>query len=179
MEQKLEKFQDEEEKQLIEQKKSNLIFFDIPELDSENLEERIAHDREAFFTLYDIEEDNYDEETVQNMYRVGAKKEGKTRPMIVKFLDEETKMKYLKESRDLALEINGTDTRIYVSQDMTKNQRAKLKKLTAEKKERNKKGEKLVIKNLQLVKRNFRKEDEKVKDGPPVRVSYRSLYVRK
>ena len=54
----------------------------------------------------------------------------------MKFLDEETKTKYLKESRDPALEVDGEEESIYVSQDMTENQRTKYKKLVAELKAR-------------------------------------------
>ena len=97
----------------------------------------------------------------------------------MKFLDGD-KTKYLKESRDLALEVDGEEERIYViSQDMT-NQRTKHKKLVAELKARRGRGEKdIAIRDYQTVKRNFRKEDEKTEDGPPVRVSYRSLFVPK
>ena len=133
-----------------------------------------------FFTLYDIEEGSFQEKTIQNMFRIGKKEEEKIRPLVVKFLDEETKTKYLKESRDPAFEEDGEEERIYVSQDMTKNQRTKYKKLVAELKARRGRGEKdIAIRDYQTVKRNFRKEDEKTEDGPPVRVSYRSLFVPK
>ena len=75
-----------------------------------------------FFTLYDIEEGSFQEKTIQNMFRIGKKEEEKIRPLVVKFLDEETKTKYLKESRDPALEVDGEEERIYVSQDITENQ---------------------------------------------------------
>ena len=180
-EKKLESYQDEREKKLIEEKKSNIIYFDIPELKSSEIEERISHDRQAFFTLYDIEENGFDEESIQNMYRVGPTKENKTRPLIVRFKDEETKTTYLRKSRDLALCVNGEDTRIYASQDMTRNQRSKLKKLTTEVKARREKGEEVVIRDFQIVKKNFRKktEEEEQVEEPAVRVSYRSLFVRR
>ena len=182
IEKKLEKYQDEDEKKLIEEKKCNIIFFDIPELDSKDIAERISHDRNAFFNLYDIDEDSFDDSTIQNMYRVGPKKDDKTRPLIVRFDQEETKLSYLRKSRDLALGVNGKDQRVYACQDMTKNQRARLKKLKAELKQRKDKGEKVVIRDFQIVKANFQKkkeeEDEEV-EAQPVRVSYRSLFVRR
>ena len=59
----------------------------------------------------------------------------------MKFLDGD-KTKYLKESRDFALEVDGEEKRIHViSEDIT-NQRTKNKKLVAELKARRGRGEK-------------------------------------
>ena len=119
---KLVTFQDEDEKETNRRKKNNLVLINVPEPKATKTENRIKEDREMFFTLYDIEEGSFQEKTIQNMFRIGRKEDEKIRPLVVKFLDEETKTKYLKESRDPAFEVDGEEERIYVSQDMTKNQ---------------------------------------------------------
>ena len=106
IEQKLDKFQEKEEKELIEEKKNNLVLFNVPESLSENLETRMRHDRTMFLTLYDVQEEDFNDEEVKVMYRIGGKEAKKPRPMLVKFLENEPKLKYLKQSGDLALTVD-------------------------------------------------------------------------
>ena len=74
---KLVNYQDEDEKKLMEEKNNNLVLFNVPEPKATKTENRIKEDREMFFTLYDIEEGSFREETIQNMFRIGKRRKKK------------------------------------------------------------------------------------------------------
>ena len=178
IEEKLDKFQDIEERQLIEEKKNNVIMFNVPELASVIPEDRLRHDRSKFIEIFKIREENFDDETIESMYRVGKRDSEKVRPILIKFCDEETKMKYLKESRDLKIKVGDEEERIYVSNDLTRNQREKTKQLATEIKKRRDQGEEnLVIRNFQIVKKDFPTSDGR--DGPMKRPSWKRLFSKK
>ena len=175
---KLDKIQDAEEKQLIEEKKNNLVLFNMPELQSKDPENRLRHDREKFLELFKIQEEDFDDECIESMYRVGKHEAEKSRPTIVKFSNTETKMKYLNESRDVTLQIDGVESRVIVTHDMTRNQRAKIKELATEIKRRKSNGENnWVIRNFQIVEKNFQTEDGR--DGPMKKPSWKKLFIKK
>ena len=179
---KLSRFKQQEEKDIIEEKKNNIVLFNVPESTSDDIKTRMKHDRRMFLLTYEIEEENFNDKTVKQMHRVGKKQSEKARPMVIKFTENETKMEYLKKSGDLAIAVNGEDQRIYASHDMTKDQRAKIKKLAAEVKTRKDNGEKdVVIRNYQIVKkRNFQKAGEgttqQKSDRGPARVRWDKLF---
>ena len=103
IEEKFEQIDDQAEKDLIEKKKQNLIYFNIPESSSKNIEERLRHDRKMFMDIYKMDDQSFADSDVETAYRVGKKEEKKNRPMIVRFCDEDTKTHFLKESRDLSI----------------------------------------------------------------------------
>ena len=149
-----EELEDKREAELIEEKKNNIVLFNVPESLSEDCESRMRHDRDMFLTLYNIEENDFADETVKVMHRVGSKEAKKPRPMVVKFINNEDKAKYLKDSGDLALSVDGKDVQIYATNDRTRKQRETMKNLTTEIKERRKAGEEdIVIRNFRIIKK--------------------------
>ena len=182
IEQKLDKFQEKEEKDLIEEKKNNLVLFNVPESLSENQETRMRHDREMFLTLYDIQEEEFKDEEVKVMYRIGGKDAKKPRPMLVKFIENQPKLKYLKLSGDLALNVDEEEIKIYATHDRTPEQRQKMKELTQKVKDRRDKGETdIVIRNFRIVKKKTAppEGDQTQNRGPNRPVRWNKLFWKK
>ena len=119
--------QNHEEEKLIERKKNNLIYFKIPEINSESIEARIRHD---FERLKDINgEDNIDAQEISNVFRVGKKSET-ARPLIVKFKDQITKEKYIERTfgKKLTVKKGHEIIEIGVTHDRTEKQRTETKR---------------------------------------------------
>lgn len=127
------------ETELIEKKKCNLIFFKIPESNSENVETRIKHDYDCMKQV--IGEQNTDPTDIVNIFRVGKKNEdGRARPLIVKYHDVKIKQKYCNMAfgKNLKLRANNEIIDIAVSHDKTIKQREESKKRFEQNKVRNK-----------------------------------------
>ena len=103
---KLDKLENQEEKQLIEQKKNNMVLFNVPESLSKDKVARMTHDRKMFLTIYDVNEEEFDDKCINVIHRIGNSEAQKPRPMIIKFAKQETKDKYLQLSGDLALTVD-------------------------------------------------------------------------
>ena len=150
------------EKELIKKKRNNLIYFNIPESSSENIEDKLKHD---FGMLEQIYGRNYlKSENIENLFRVGKKVEEGNRPLIVKFSDRQTKEVFVEKSigrdKDLILKYRNENIKISVSHDRTKNQREIYKNLRNELSRRKEaeSNDKLIIRNGRIVEQNFPSE---------------------
>ena len=115
------------ERELVEKKKNNLIYFNLPESSSENPEERINHDFECFSKVLGPSVDPTD---ISNIFRIGKKCIDKPRPLIVRFQDLKSKQKYCDLSFDRSLKLlwNNESIKIGSAHDKTKTQREASKK---------------------------------------------------
>ena len=145
---------DTEEKNLIEKKKYNLIYFRVPESSSGDNSERMKHDFESIRKLY--EPGFLKSSHISNLFRVG-KKSNNARPLVVKFTDIQTKntIKDLSFGKKLTLKTNQSEIlEISVSHDRTPKQREYFKKLHDElaKQKRESGDDTLVIRNGKIVR---------------------------
>ena len=110
------------EAELIEKKRRNLIFFKIPESNSDDIETRIKQDYEFLTQLFG--RPNIIPKDIVNIFRVG-KKSDRPRPLIVKFQDLNIKEKYCKLAfgKNLKLRTNNESVEVAVTHDKTKKQR--------------------------------------------------------
>ena len=173
IEEKIENIEAEKvEKELIEAKKNNLVYFGIPETVAEEPAEKLEYDRGVFIEINGEKEEEFDDEQITDMFRIGKKSENAPRPLIVKFKDFETRSEYLKNGVNLK---NDDGSKIFVNLDLTPTQRAERKNLVKQMNHRRENGEpNLVIRNNKIVdKENFRK------DNPPKRVNWRNHILKK
>ena len=113
---------DPSELELIEKKKCNLIFFRIPENESEIAETRIKHDYDCLVKI--IGQQECDPTDIANIFRVD-KKSDRPRPLIVKFHDIKIKQKYcnLVFGKELKLRVQNESIGVAVTHDKTMKQR--------------------------------------------------------
>ena len=144
-----------DEREAIEKKKNNLIFFKIPESSSEIVEDRLKHDFDCLRELYQPE--FVEQNEINNLFRVGKKNDLNARPLIVKFRDYDIKEKYITETfgKELSLTRNNEIIKIAATHDKTEKQREEYKLCREELKERSKNEEDLIIRGNKVVK-NFR-----------------------
>ena len=122
-----------------EERGENIVVYGVEEAKEEDPEERKRKDNEKMKELAEV----IGVEVKGGMevkFRAGKKKEGeeRPRPMIVKVEDEETRQKLLSNARRLAR--NDDWRRVFVSPDMTYQQREEAR--NEEKKERKSEGKK-------------------------------------
>ena len=136
---------------LIESKKSNLIYFNIPESDSDNISDRMKHDFKLVSETYkNVKIDHTD---ITTLYRVGKKSE-RARPLVVKYKNIDRKNEILSSSSKLSVKYRTTSYEVFVSIDRTPIQREVHKKLVDELKNRKSNGESdLVIRNGKIIKK--------------------------
>ena len=72
------------EKELIEKKRCNLIYFNVSECHDDNIETRIKHDYDYIKNMYGPS--NASKDHISNIFRIG-KKGDKPRPLIIKFTE--------------------------------------------------------------------------------------------
>ncbi len=151
------------ESQNILERKNNLLFFKIPESDSDDYALRMEYDFSCVKTLYE----NYcviEPKNVKNLFRIGKKEDGKVRPLLVKFENSELKTNLLRNSKDLKLMDSGNASvyKIGVSPDRTQMERDTHKNLVNQIKERTTKGEKdLIIRGGKILKlQDFQKRTQ-------------------
>ena len=151
---------DLDEQQNRENRKKNLIFFGIPETSDSGLEDRMEND---FCNIAECLEGKTDikRNEIKDMFRLGKKPENnetgtvKVRPLLVKFHEEE-KLRVLKVSNDLELQVNHEIKTVFVSHDLTAKQREEVKTLRAELKRRKDGGENnLIIRGNKIVEYQF------------------------
>lgn len=152
---------DREETELIEAKKCNLIYFNVPESSKEESTDRMKDDFKLLTESYS------DTKIVPNdinaIFRVGKKDDNVTRPVVVKFANVETRKRVLTANEDLKLKFNDEIINIFVSVDRTQKQREVHKKLVNELRRRKDAGDTdLVIRNDKIVT-NFRKTNGNTK----------------
>ena len=149
--------QNSEEKELIESKKRNLVYFNVPESTEDSPADRMKYDFGKLEEAYKNEALAHND--IETLYRVG--KRGETnRPLIVKFKNDQTRSRILGSSSKLNIKHDNEVRPIYVSIDRTPKQREEHKKLVEELKGRKRNGETdLVIRNNKIVK-NFQANPE-------------------
>ena len=125
-----------QERELIEKKKNNLIFFKVPESNDENPESRIKDDYKCLSDIFG--QQNIDPEDISNIFPVGKKSEENMRLLVVKFVDLQTKQKYSDKAFDAELKLlrNNEVIKIGVAHDRTKKQREESRKRYEERKSR-------------------------------------------
>ena len=96
--------------------------------------------------------EGFNPDHVKNAYRIGKKREDKTRPVVIRFIDVTTRLNVLKMDN---LVYNGeSETPLYVDTDKTRRQVAEHKKLFLELQSRRDEGESdLVIRNGKIIKK--------------------------
>ena len=138
-----------EEDLLIENKKDNLVIFGMPESNTEDKKEELLEDYRKIVMIYDGKAE-IQQEDLKHMTRIGAKSNGKIRPIKIT-LNPNKRKELLTRNRDLKLLENNTITKIYVSTDRTKKQREADKVLREELKRRKQTDPNLVIRNSKIV----------------------------
>ena len=119
-----------------EARKDNLVFFNIPESNNDDAENRKLHDISTVIELFDTEFDI--QTTATNPVRLGKKQLNARypRPLRVTVEDEQMKWKVLKASKNLKDPRKEENKLIYIKRDMTRMERgmeADLRKQLAEK----------------------------------------------
>ena len=143
------------EYELIESKKCNIVYYNVPESSKNESADRMKDDFDLITKSYS--ETAIAHTDVTSIFRVGKKDDNKARPIVVKYINLETKKRILNGSENLKLLYNNESINIYVSVDRTPKQREEHKKLVTELKQRRDGGETdIVIRNDKIV-RNFRK----------------------
>ena len=143
------------EYELIESKKCNIVYYNVPESSKNESADRMKDDFDLIKKSYS--ETDIAHTDVTSIFRVGKKDDNKARPVVVKYINLETKKRILNGSENLKLLFNNESINIYVSVDRTPKQREEHKKLVTELKQRRDGGETdIVIRNDKIV-RNFRK----------------------
>ena len=148
-----------QENDLIESKKSNLIYFNIPESDCENAADRMKEDFALVNATYDDLELRPTD--VYTLFRVGKKMNDRPRPLILKFISVEKKKEVLSGSGKLKLKHNNVSRDVFVSIDRTPKQREEHRKLVDELKQKKSadSNDNYVIRNGRIVK-NFREANQ-------------------
>ena len=142
---------DRKETELIRSKEQNLVFFNVPESDEDNVGERMKFD---FNLLSEAYKQELKHDQISSLFRVGKKGE-KVRPLIVKFKSVEIKNNMLKKTSKMNIKHDNEVRPIYVAIDRTEKQREEHRKLVSELRERKSRGENdLIIRNNKIVK-NF------------------------
>ena len=152
---------DLEEQKNIEWRKKNIIFFGVPEVDSEDIEEELNLEFKMVQHALTGKETIAHEEVV-DILRLGKKLESnatKPRPLLFKMDTEENKQRILKATGDLSIKANNEKIPIYASNDPTKKQRDELNELKAQLKKIKEKGEENIgIRGNKIVKLHFFRE---------------------
>ena len=157
-----------EKSELIETKKANLIYFNVPESKNEDVGERMKHDFEMLSSAYQNEK--IDHSDITTIFRVGKRIADKDRPLVVKFSTIEKKNSTLQASRNLSVKVDREIRKIYATPDRTPKQREEHKKLVAEMKAKNGESDDTwIIRNGKVVK--------KIRDSNPnPRVKWADLF---
>ena len=138
-----------EEDILIEKKKDNLVIFGMPEPHTEDKKEELLEDYRRIEKIYEGKVE-LRQEDLKHMTRIGAKGNGKIRPIQIT-LSPNKRKELLTRNKDLKLLEDSTSTNIYVSTDRTKKQREADKVLREELKRRKLANPNLVIRNSRIV----------------------------
>ena len=145
---------EKEEEKLVESKKNNLIYFRLPESESDSTEERIKSDFQLLKSAHD--ENIIKPDQIKTIFRVGKKKDGEARPLVVRFKAYEDKQRVLKQTGDLKVRWQNEVIDVYASIDRTEEQRKEHKELVRKLKARKEAGEmNLVIRDDKIIE-NFR-----------------------
>ena len=116
-----------------EERSENMVIYGLKESDKTDSKERIREDEEAVKKIWNMVEVKIEEGETEVRFRAGKKREdGKPRPLIVKFKEEETKEKVLSGARKLARKDEWKN--VFLAQDLTAKQREEDRKKEEERK---------------------------------------------
>lgn len=149
----------QEEIAMKEERKNNLIFFNIPESQSPSTNQRMIDDFNVLKQVYRGKVD-LEESEIKKIYRIGKQTEGINRPLVIKFMSFDTKMEFLSNSKDVKFNDAARNVvlKISVCPDRTIKERQKHKELVHILKQRRANGEvNLIIRNEKIV--FFREEN--------------------
>lgn len=105
-------------------RKENILVHGAAECESANMEEQRAHDEELIANLLrTIKIEETDE--IDDLWRIGERKEGKMRPIGIRITDEQTRHKILENARFLAR--NDEWFKVYLTKDRTPRERLERK----------------------------------------------------
>ena len=133
-----------------EKKKDNLILYNVPESKSQDPKQRVEDDLDICEDII-YRELQIDNVNIFKIIRLGKKDENKMRPLLIKVTDTKEKWYILGKAKNLR--DSEKYSKIFISKDMTIEERQKDKELRAELKERKENGEDCLIKNGRVVKR--------------------------
>lgn len=158
-----------EEQKDKERRKKNLIFYNLPEGNSNEIEKRIKEDWLSIKQVFERKGLEMEKKKVGNLYRLGReKKPGKTRPLLVRFETEEDKKQVLGFCKDLKLIREHESVSISYSTDLTLKEREERRKLVAELRKMKENGQvNVAIRNGKIV-HNI--------ESRPHRISWASLF---
>lgn len=151
-------------------RKKNIVVKGIPDEEEEN-EEKGREKINAVITKMGVEVDEKVE--VDEIRRIGKYNSNKTRPILVKFTKESTKMKIIRNARKL----KGTD--IWIDEDYPKNIQEERRELIQKMKEARNKGDTAILRYNKLIINNEtyrkqRKEEQEQTSGVKRTVEVRS-----
>lgn len=142
-----------EELRCKEEKKANVIIFNIPESAATNAADRKAADITTYTDIckaIDVEQ-----HPIVNIYRIGIKKDGMSRPLVVKS-NIHTRKEILLNAKKLRLVSDDASfKRAVLKPDLTREEQKDEKKLVAELKNRRALGEKVFIRRGKIETSNY------------------------
>ena len=116
-----------------EGRSNNMVIYGMAESEKDDAQERAGDDKRKVKNLLETLEMDMQEEDVEVKFRAGKKREdGKPRPLIVRFKEEEMKERALNDARKLARKEGWK--RVFLAQDMTPRQREEDRKKEVERK---------------------------------------------
>ncbi len=117
-----------------EKRKSNLMFFGVEEIESDDADTRKTHD---IMRVKEVSEELGEDVNVEKVVRLGKKSEDKVRPIKVTLTTPEMKRKVLTKAKNLRESKNEKSKKIFIKPDLTEIQRAEEQDLLKEVKKKN------------------------------------------
>ena len=116
-----------------EERSTNLVIYGLKESEKAGTKERVKEDEENVKKIVEALEIQIEEDEVEVKFRAGKKREdGKPRPLIVKFKEEEKKERVLGEARKLNRKNDWKS--VFLATDLTQKQREEDRKKEEERK---------------------------------------------
>ena len=130
----------------------NLIIHNLPESASKETEDRVDHDLKEVKGIFQHLE--VDDATVTQPVRLGKKVEDSNKPRLLKVTvnSEGSRRRVLSCAKQLKRSKNQTLSRVYITPDLTYEERERNRKLREELKKRRGQGEPVIIKNGKIVR---------------------------
>ena len=116
-----------------EERRNNMVIYGLDERDKDVAKERAKDDEEKVKKIWEALDIDMEEEEVEVKFRAGKKRDdGKPRPLIIRFKEEEKKERALNEARKLARKEGWK--KVFLSPDLTPKQREEDRKKEEERK---------------------------------------------
>lgn len=129
-----------EEKEDRRKRANNLVLYRAPESEEEDVSKRIEHDRGIVKELFERALGVQDC-TVMRMIRLGKRRDGQDRPLLLEMSNEREKWIIIKNAKNLKGETDNVMKKIGISRDMSKEERDRDRNLREELKEKRQNGE--------------------------------------